>query len=177
MGDGVLAAPCERDRLIVELFLATGIRLEELTNLTVDDMQEAADGVLLHVQGKGRKDRVVPVDTPNKPLSRRLKRYISHGRPRSSDRSLFLTLSRVGGEHHGLTRRGTQEILRRLARTTGLEVHAHRFRHTFATRAIHAGVNPLILQRVLGHTSQRMTSRYVHLLGEDVLREWAGRRD
>lgn len=171
------AAECERDRLIVELFLATGVRLEEMSRITIDDLQETQAGVLLHVRGKGRKDRVVPVDTPQKPLSRRLQRYISHVRPHSIDRALFLTQSRENGEHVGLTRRGIAEILRRLARTTGLRVHAHRFRHTFATRSISAGVNPLILQRVLGHTTQRMVSLYVHMKGDDILEAWAKRAD
>ena len=77
----------------------------------------------------------------------------------------------------GLSRRGAQELLRRLSRTVGFPVHAHKFRHTFATRAIQADVNPLILQRVLGHTTQRMTARYVHMRGEDVLRAWGQRAD
>jgi integrase/recombinase XerC len=59
----------------------------------------------------------------------------------------------------------------------GIHVNPHKFRHTFATRALSAGVNVMALQKALGHTTLAMVSRYVHYQADDVLDAWKQRRD
>ena len=118
-----------------------------------------------------------PLDTRRSPLSGRLKTYIRYERPKSADRALFLTQRSGGGGFVGLTAGAVKSMMRRLSLETGLNVHAHALRHTFATRAIAAGVNPMVLQRVLGHTTMRMSMHYVHMQGTDILQTWARRRD
>jgi site-specific recombinase XerD len=169
-----------RDLMLVDLMLATGLRLQEVANLTVDDVMESPQGALIRVrQGKGRKDRVVPLDTPQDRLSARLKRYVDKVRPKtSSERALFLTDRRGrGGEPVPLSAEAIQTLFKRLSRETGIHINPHKFRHTFATRALSAGVDVMALQKALGHTTLTMVSRYVHYQADDLLAAWKQRRD
>ena len=68
-------------------------------------------------------------------------------------------------------------MLSRLGEQTGIHVHPHKFRHTFATRALSAGVGVMALQRALGHTTLAMVSRYVHYQRDDLLEASRRRRD
>jgi integrase/recombinase XerC len=129
-------------------------------------------------QGKGRKDRIVPLDSPKAKLSPRLRQYIRSVRPSdATSLHLFLRTRRKGGEYTPLTRRGLQVLMQRLGERTGIHVHPHKFRHTFATRSLAAGVDVMALQRVLGHTTLAMVSRYVHYQKDDLLEAWKKRRD
>jgi integrase/recombinase XerC len=174
------AAGNERDRLLVEFMLATGLRLQEVARVTIDDIVDSPDGAYIRVrQGKGRKDRIVPLDTPRNRLSRKLLRYAERSRASDAEeRTLFLS---THGGHHGtgspLTTRGIQITLRRLGEKANIHVHPHKFRHTFATRALSAGVDVMALQRALGHTTLAMVSRYVHYQKDDLLDAWRRRRD
>jgi integrase len=143
--------------------LRTGLRLDELLGLVVDDVVEGPDGAYLRVRhGKGRKDRVVPLDSPKAKLSSKLRQYIRGVRPAdASSPHLFLRTRRNGGEYTPLTRRGLQILMQRLGERTGIHVHPHRFRHTVATRSLAGGVDVMALQRVLGHTTLAMVSRDV----------------
>lgn len=174
------ATESERDRLIVEFMLATGLRLREVENVRVDDLVESPAGAYVRVrQGKGRKDRIVPLDTASNRLSKRLFRYAETSRPRGSqEQALFLSV-RGGAYGTGskLTARGIQLMLYRLGQKTGIHVHPHKFRHTFATRALSAGVDVMALQKALGHTTLAMVSRYVHYQKDDLLEAWRRRRD
>ena len=176
----IAAADNERDRLLVEFMLATGLRLREVEHVTVDDIVESPNGAYLRVrQGKGRKDRIVPLDTGKNRMSRKLLRYVEQSRPKGSpERALFLS-RRVDadGNYPPLTGRGVQVILYRLGQKTGIHVHPHKFRHTFATRALSAGVDVMALQKALGHTTLAMVSRYVHYQKDDLLEAWRRRRD
>lgn len=173
------AATTDRDRVLVRVLLHTGVRAGELLNLSCDDFITSPDGAWLHVrQGKGRKDRIVPLDTPGCRLSKMIDTYMRTQRPKSESRSLFLCELRDGdGVFVPLGRRGLSSLMRRLSDRTGIHVHAHAFRHTFATRSIAAGVNPLVLQRVLGHTTLRMVNYYVHMQPFDILEAWSKRLD
>ena len=68
-------------------------------------------------------------------------------------------------------------LLRRIGQETGIHVHAHKFRHTFATRALAAGVDSLVLQRALGHSTLATVNRYVHFQARDLLDAWRARND
>ena len=130
-------------------------------------------------QGKGRKDRVVPLDTPEYRLSRKISAYIRDVRPqRAKRRELFLSITRdPPGDYPPMTDEALKTMLRRLGQETGVHCHAHKFRHTFATRAVAAGVDVLALQRVLGHTTLAMTSRYAQHSPNSLVDAWMARRD
>jgi site-specific recombinase XerD len=168
-----------RDRLIMELLLRTGLRLEELCALTVDDIIDGPEGSYLRVrQGKGAKDRIVPLDTPRVKVSKQLRQYMRNVRPSdTSSRALFVTSRKSGDEYEPLSARGVQLMMRRISEVTGIHIHPHKFRHTFATRALAAGVDVMALQRVLGHTTLAMVSRYVHYQKDDLIAAWNKRRD
>jgi integrase/recombinase XerC len=175
------ACRCERDRMLVQFMLHTGLRRSEVINVKLDDIVLGADGAYVKVrQGKGRKDRIVPLDTPHENFSKKLTRYIRMQRPRET-RSEYLWLSTrenpVTGDYDPLNVEGLKMIFRRLSEITGIHTHAHKFRHTFATRALAAGVDSLVLQRALGHTTLAMVNRYVHFQSNDLLRAWQARRD
>jgi site-specific recombinase XerD len=170
-----------RDRFLVEFMLRTGLRLSEVAAVTLDDIVTGTEGSSLRVrQGKGREDRIVPLDTGKHRFSRKLHAYLRNERPADAkDRHLFLTTRRdpVTGEFGPLDRQGIKTLLRRIGQETGIHVHAHRFRHTFASRALAAGVDSLVLQRALGHSSLAMVNRYVHFQARDLLDAWRARSD
>ena len=169
-----------RDLMLVELMLRTGVRVEEAAGLTLDDLVDGPSGQLLRVrQGKGRKDRVVPLDTPKDALSRRLRTYVTRVRPAETEqRALFLSSRREGSQEWSpLTSRAIQTLFRRISDETGIHANPHKCRHTFATRALAAGVDVMALQKALGHTTLAMVSRYVHYQSDDLLRAWGKRRD
>ncbi len=177
-----LLAACEseRDRLLIEFMLSTGLRLGEVVNVTIDDIVESPSGAYVRVrQGKGRKDRIVPLDTSRRRMSRKVLKYIKDSRPLdSTTRALFVSRrASADGGYAPLSRRGIQIILYRLGQKTGIHVHPHKFRHTFATRALSAGVDVMALRRALGHTTLAMVSRYVHYQKDDLLEAWRRRRD
>ena len=165
------AARHPRDRFLIEFFLATGLRLSEVTAVELDDIVELPGrGACIRVrQGKGRKDRLVPLDAD---FSKRLKAYIAKEHREGSPR-LFTSLR---GASVALDREAVKSILDRVGAGAGVHCHAHKFRHTFASRAIADGVDPLTLQRVLGHTTLEMVSRYVHYSAADLLEAWGTRR-
>lgn len=76
-----------------------------------------------------------------------------------------------------MTRRSVQLMMRRRSDTTGIHIHPHKFRHTFATRSLAAGVDVMALQSVLGHATLAMASRYVHYQRHDLIAAWNKRRD
>jgi site-specific recombinase XerD len=174
------AARCERDRFLIEFMLATGVRRGELVGITVDDLVESADGWVLRIrQGKGRKDRIVPLETARNRFVQRLRGYLRDVRPTDTEeRALFLTTRRAGADYAPLSADAVKTVFRRLRLATGIaHAHAHTTRHTFATRALQGGVNPLVLRRVMGHTKLDMVDRYIHYQSSDLLRAWKARPD
>lgn len=175
------AARTPRDRFLVEFMLRTGLRLAEVAAVTVDDIVSGSDGSYLRVrQGKGAKDRIVPLDTGRTRFSRRLATYLRTVRPQDArSRALFLSSRRdpSTGAWEPLGRHGIKMVLRRIGDDTGIHVHPHKFRHTFATRALAGGVDSLVLQRALGHTTLAMVNRYVHFQARDLLDAWRARTD
>lgn len=173
------AARCERDRYLIEFMVRTGLRLSGVCSVTLDDLLEAPEGTMLRVIEKGDKERIIPLDTRTYRGTRRLRRYIADVRPRDTRRrELFLTLRKEDGDdYRPMTPRAVQTVIKRLGVATGIRVHPHLFRHTFASRAIAAGVDPLTLQRVLGHTTLTMVSRYVHYDTAGLARIWHRRGD
>ena len=174
------ACRTRRDRFLVEFMLRTGLRLSEVAAVTLDDIVTGAEGSYLSVHGKDGKDRIVPLDTGKYRFSRTLDTYLRHERPAdATDRHLFLTTRRdpLTGEFGPLEPQGIKMLLRRIGQVTGIHVHAHKFRNTFATRALAAGVDSLVLQRALGHSTLAMVNRYAHFQTRDLLDAWRARSD
>lgn len=175
------AARTPRDSFLLEFMLRTGLRRSEVANVAIDDIIMGSDGAYVRVRrGKGAKDRIVPLDTGRSRFSRRLASYIKTTRPADADdRHLFLRGRRdpVTGDWEPLDSEGIKMVLRRIGAETGIHVHAHKFRHTFATRALGAGVDSLVLQRALGHSTLAMVNRYVHFQAKDLLAAWRARTD
>jgi integrase/recombinase XerD len=166
------AAKSERDKLIVRTLADTGLRLSELLGLTRDDLIEQGRDRYVKVRGKGARERLVPLQPS---LYSRLRRYAERGRPQdaASDR-IFLALrkSRVSGDYEPLDTHGVQELFRYLgptAKVTDRPYNPHAFRHAFATWCLRRGMNPIQLQRILGHQSLEMISTvYAHLAPADA---------
>ena len=175
------ACESERDKVLIQFMLRTGLRRTEVVNVRVDDIVEGADGAFLRVrQGKGRKDRIVPLDTPHNRFSRKLMRYIKASRlPDCQGPHLWLGEKKVAGhtERTPLSADGLSKLLQRLSEKTRIHTNPHKFRHTFATRSLAAGVDSLVLQRALGHTTLAMVNRYVHFQSSDLIRAWQARTD
>lgn len=156
-----------RDTAIMLLLLDTGIRASELCNLTVRDFLQA-DNLILIRQGKGNKDRAVPISVQT---SVALTRYLHRRTEPINDNGTALFMS-AKSKH--LTPSGLLQLVKRIASSAGVEdVHPHRFRHTAALYFLRNGGDSLVLQRILGHTTLQMTNRYVHLLTDDIATQHA----
>ena len=166
--ESLLAQPAEaspsgiRDRAILELLYATGIRVSELATLTLNRLNRQM-GFLVAV-GKGRKERIVPV---GQSALGWLGRYIEQARPvflkKKTSNTLFLNRS---GE--GFTRQGLWKLIKKYAKMAGLErkVHPHTFRHSFATHLLEGGADLRSVQIMLGHADISTTQIYTHVSRE-----------
>ena len=160
------AARKPRDKFIIKFLMGTGLRRAELLALMVDDIITGPDGDIVHVRlGKGRKDRMVPLDSKRMgtSLTKATRDYINRDRPSdTASRALFLTHVKAGQDYQPLSVGGLHSLMRRLEADTGIECNPHRFRHSYGTRAIQAGIPAFAVQRLLGHTTLDMVSEYVH---------------
>jgi integrase/recombinase XerC len=147
-----------RDRALMELLYASGLRVSELVSLDLDQVN--LDIGEIRVWGKGAKERVVLM---GKPASRALSVYLSQGRPRLlTKKNNALLISRDGGR---LTERSIQRILAKYARVAGIKkrVHPHMLRHTFATHLLDGGADLRVVQELLGHANLVSTQIYTHV--------------
>ncbi|MEA2322805.1 MAG: integrase/recombinase XerD [Solirubrobacteraceae bacterium] len=151
-----------RDRALLELMYACGLRASEAIGLDVGDVDLKAG--VLRARGKGSKERLVPIGREAVAATRA---YLERGRPRLvglRDESRLI-LNRRGG---GLTRQGLYKIVQRYARDAGLEgrMSPHTLRHTFATHLLAGGCDLRSLQEMLGHADIATTQIYTHLSAE-----------
>jgi len=161
--DGLTIAG-RRDRAILELFYASGLRLSELVGLDLDDLN--LSGRMARVHGKGGKERLVPF---NRSAAEALKAMLAdhppgrteltrrHGRVR---RPVFLNLR--GGR---LSTRSVDRIVRQSVRAAAIAqgISPHALRHTFATHLLRNGADLRAIQELLGHARLSTTQRYTHL--------------
>mgnify|MGYP001496736086 CR=1 FL=1 len=148
-----------RDRAILELLYSAGLRVSELNNLDLGDIN--MNTMELRVTGKGDKQRVALIGR----LARNaLELYVGSVRPRLVKRqtgsSLFL--NRYGAR---LSQRSIQDKVRRYASNVGLrsDVHTHTLRHSFATHLLDGGADLRVVQDLLGHSSPATTQIYTHV--------------
>ncbi|ADI01277.1 MAG TPA: site-specific tyrosine recombinase XerD [Syntrophothermus lipocalidus] len=148
-----------RDRAMLELMYATGLRVSELLALQLEDINLVAGFV--RCLGKGRKERIVPV---NKTSVFWVERYISRSRNHLVKSSLERTLF-VNAKGKKLSRQGFWKILNGYARQAGIEkeIHPHTLRHSFATHLLENGADLRAVQEMLGHADISTTQIYTHL--------------
>jgi integrase/recombinase XerD len=150
-----------RDRALVELMYAGGMRASEVSGIKPDEVNKTL-GVVL-VTGKGNKQRLVPI---GEPALNAVKQYVEELRPHllrfNDDRDQGrLLLSHTG---RPIERVATWQIIRRLAKRAGLDhVHPHMLRHSFATHMLAGGADLRVVQELLGHSDIGTTQIYTHV--------------
>lgn len=148
-----------RDRAIIELLYAAGIRISELAGLDLDHLNFECREI--RVWGKGSKERIALLGIP---AVKSLEKYIASGRPSllkgKTSKALFLNKS---GSR--LSMRYIQELVKKQAIKAGVSkrVHPHLFRHTFATHLLDGGADLRAVQELLGHASLSSTQIYTHV--------------
>lgn len=152
-----------RDRAVVELLYATGVRRAELSRLNIEDLN-LEDG-WLHVRGKGGRPRVVPV---GREAELALRAYLRDARPKMAgpdETALFVAAS---GERYRARHLG--ELLHRLAAEAGIKkrVTPHVLRHTCATHMLAGKADIRYIQALLGHVSIQTTQAYTHVEISDL---------
>lgn len=163
--DRLLAAPvgddryAVRDRTLLQLLYATGMRVTEAVALTLEDLHMDSD--YLRCMGKGNKVRVIPFGVPT---SRLLSLYLTSIRSQfvsdPAQRAVFLT--RLG---RGFSRKSVWDMVHRYARVAGIEktVSPHTLRHSFASHLLANGASLRIIQEMLGHADISTTQIYTHV--------------
>lgn len=149
----------QRDRALIELLYAAGLRVSELANLNQEQVN--LDSREIRVWGKGAKERMVLM---GEPAAIALSNYLSQGRPKLAGKKVSgaLFLNRNGGR---LTERMVQKILSKYASKAGIDkrVYPHLLRHTFATHLLDGGADLRVVQELLGHTNLASTQIYTHV--------------
>ncbi|MFC2056047.1 tyrosine recombinase XerC [Chloroflexota bacterium] len=149
----------QRDRALMELLYASGLRVSELVKLNLEQVN--LDTREIRVWGKGSKERMVLM---GEPAARVLTTYLNDGRPEllGKKRNSALFLNRYGGR---LTERSVQSTLEEYAGIAGIgkRVHPHMLRHTFATHLLDGGADLRVVQELLGHASLSSTQIYTHV--------------
>lgn len=146
----------QRDRAMLELLYSSGLRVGELANLNVEDVN-LKEG-LVKVLGKGNKERLVPV---GKKAREALSSYlVEKTLKKKNDRALFV--SRNGRR---LDTRSIRRVVLKYSRALGIhgKVSPHTLRHTFATHLLQSGADLRVIQELLGHASLSTTQKYTHL--------------
>ncbi len=156
----------QRDRAIMELLYGTGMRISELTNLSIDDIDPDSETVI--VTGKGNKQRLIPVGTY---ALRAIEKYVQEERRQlvgkgAGTHKLFL--NRRGKP---LSRQSAWECVQQAAIRAGIPgVSPHSLRHSYATHLLERGADVRTVQELLGHASVTTTQVYT-LVTVDTLRE------
>ncbi len=151
-----------RDRALIELLYATGLRVSELVDLKPQDLH--LDAGYLTTVGKGRKQRLVPV---GEEAAEWVTRYMTEARSRLLGKRVSPRLfvnARGGGP--GITRVGFWKILKGYGKTIGVARHLspHVLRHSFATHLLERGADLRAIQMMLGHADLSTTQIYTHIL-------------
>ncbi|MDO8578836.1 MAG: tyrosine recombinase XerC [Dehalococcoidales bacterium] len=149
----------QRDRALLELLYASGLRVSELVGLNVENVD--MDTREIRVWGKGSKERITLM---GEPALKALQAYLTEGRQslfgKKATNALFI--NRYGTR---LTERSVQELLDKYAQAVGIakKIHPHMVRHTFATHLLDGGADLRVVQELLGHASLSSTQIYTHV--------------
>ncbi|MAF50837.1 MAG: hypothetical protein CMH64_01975, partial [Nanoarchaeota archaeon] len=149
----------KKSKLITTLIYAAGLRVSELVNLKVDDLN--FEELIGHVrQGKGKKDRIF--NLPEN-LTKFLKKQVE---TQKKDNQEYL----FSGRNKQLSTRNIQKIVSSAAKKAKIEksVHPHTLRHSFATHLLENGTDIRFIQELLGHSDLSTTQRYAHVSAEQI---------
>ncbi len=148
-----------RDKAILELFYASGVRVSELVNLKLDNIN--LDVGYVRCIGKGSKERIIPV---GKRAQEAIKRYLEKVRPKLAKKSFEtnIFLSRLGKK---ISRQSVWKIIKLYARLAKVkkEIKPHTLRHSFATHLLEHGADLRSVQEMLGHSDISTTQIYTHV--------------
>lgn len=153
----------ERDTLIIELLYATGVRVSELVNIKIKDINR--EEKLIKVLGKGNKERMVIYNNhTKKALDTYLKDGYNYFNKKSSE---YLILNKNGNK---LSERYIREIINKKVSQASLDIKIspHTLRHTFATDILENGADLMTVKELLGHESLNTTSIYTHITNEQT---------
>lgn len=150
----------QRDRCMLELLYAAGLRVSELCSLSVTDLDLQAG--LIRIFGKGSRERLVPLHSS---MQKMLSEYLSQWRPLFSPTAKQLFVNRSG---HTLTRQYIWKSIKKYALQAGIRrsISPHTFRHTFATHLLEGGADLRTVQMLLGHADISATEIYTHVQAE-----------
>lgn len=148
-----------RERAILELMYATGLRVSELVKLKKSDIN--LDVGFIKCMGKGSKERIVPL---GKIAENFLQKYLDEARPKllSKKESIFIFLAQGG---RPISRQSVWKMIKRIVRKAGIKkkVSPHTLRHSFATHLLERGADLRSVQEMLGHASITTTQIYTHV--------------
>ena len=147
-----------RNKLIIHLLLDTGVRVSELVNIKVHDID--VEERIIKVFGKGSKERFVFFTSKTKEL---LTNYLIKRKEKAITDNLFINYK---GEK--LTERSVQKIIKLVGEKIGLDIHPHLLRHTFATDLLNKGADIRMIQELLGHENLDTTQIYTHVSNSRV---------
>ncbi|MFW6312558.1 MAG: site-specific tyrosine recombinase XerD [Spirochaetota bacterium] len=145
-----------RDRALFELIYSCGLRISEAVDLSVDRLFLAER--LIRVQGKGDKERLVPM---GEYAHHWLKRYLAEARPLLARRPVSALFLNNRGQQ--LSRKGMWKRFREIAERAGVEAKVHTLRHSFATHLLEGGADLRAVQELLGHADISTTQIYTHV--------------
>jgi len=153
-----------RDRVMLELLYACGLRISELIGLVLGDFDPQTG--ILRVFGKRAKERLVPVHFA---AQRLLNDYLDHKRAGFKPVQKHIFLNRSG---KGLTRQGVWKLVKRYAEDAGIRrsISPHTFRHSFATHLLEGGADLRTVQILLGHAAINATEIYTHIQSGRLMR-------
>jgi len=157
----------KRNRALFELFYASGLRLSELTNLKMENVN--LNERMIRVLGKGNKERIVPF---NRKTAEVLHEYLTISTKEYKNRGEYIFLNFRGNK---ISERGVEKIVKEVFKKindSGKNVYPHLFRHSFATHLLQRGVDLRMIQELLGHSNLATTEKYTTLNYSDLLKSY-----
>jgi integrase/recombinase XerD len=165
---GVCYGNGSRDTLLILLLLDTGVRVSEMVNIELDDVNLQDGNVKIRI-AKGNRERVVPIGSL---VQKAMWKYINSSRTKPL--TAQVTKLFLNGRGMPLTVNGVQQLLRRYGRKAGftsIRCSPHTFRHSFAKHYLLNGGDIFSLQRILGHSSLASVRMYLNLFATDIKKQ------
>ena len=157
-----------RDAAVIEVFLATGARVYEISNIRVENIN--LNSGLIRIMGKGGKERYIQIS--NTAVLDILRKYYAENEPEIKKSGYFF----INNRGNRYTEQSIRFMLKKYTLKAGIQrtITPHMFRHSFATYLIEEGVDVSCVQQILGHSSIKTTQIYIHVAAKkqaDILRE------
>lgn len=161
-----------RDQAIIELLFSSGLRVSELVNLTLQDLNLKER--MMRIVGKGNKERIVPFSLKTQ---KTLSIYLENTRKEliaNSGNNIGTNYVFLNNRGEKLTTRGVEYILQEIENKTGvtLSLYPHKFRHSFATHLLNQGLDLRTIQELMGHASLSSTQVYTHVSNQKMHDEY-----